>query len=97
MPRSKSTTSSRPSTQPARDAAAIPSTWTDAARDGNGVGVTNINQIEDAALTVASYLCEAGGAPIVAANWINAIAAYNASVDDDNRVAKAANHHATVR
>ncbi|MFC6355903.1 lytic transglycosylase domain-containing protein [Luethyella okanaganae] len=75
----------------------IPSSWAAHARDGNGDGETDVNQIDDAALTAASYLCEAGGDLAVAQNWITAIAAYNPSADYNNRVAETANHYATVK
>jgi membrane-bound lytic murein transglycosylase B len=38
----------------------IPSTWRRWARDGNGDGVDNPNNIYDAALSAATYLCASG-------------------------------------
>lgn len=75
----------------------IPSTWAATAQDGNRDGNTDINQIDDAALTAASHLCDVGGDLTVSANWIAAIGAYNPSIDYNNRVAAAANHYATLR
>ncbi len=39
----------------------IPTTWADAARDGDGDGVASPNDIDDAALAAAGYLCPGGG------------------------------------
>ncbi|NTW40298.1 MAG: hypothetical protein HGA44_10505, partial [Cellulomonadaceae bacterium] len=74
----------------------IPSTWAAYAKDGNGDGAADISQIDDAALTAAAYLCEAGGDLSRPASWISAIASYNPDVDYNNRVAEAANRYATV-
>ncbi len=74
----------------------IPSTWALAAQDGNRDGTRDINQIDDAALAAAVHLCDVGGDLTVAENWIAAVAAYNPSVDYNNRVADAATHYATT-
>lgn len=75
----------------------IPSTWANAAQDGNRDGKKDINQIDDAALATAMHLCEVGGDLTQPENWIDAIRAYNPSVPYNNRVAEAANHYATLR
>lgn len=75
----------------------VPGTWVKVAQDGNKDGVADINQIDDAALTAAYHLCEAGGDLAVAGNWINAMRAYNDAVDYVNRVADAANTYANAR
>ncbi|WP_051208266.1 lytic transglycosylase domain-containing protein [Propionicicella superfundia] len=76
----------------------IPATWAQAARDGNKDGAKDINQIDDAALSAAVLLCEAGGGDLtVAEGWIAAVAAYNDSADYNNRVAEAATTYATLR
>lgn len=74
----------------------IPETWGEYAQDGNHDGASDINQIDDAALTTAVYLCTAGDLT-QPANWIAAIDAYNPSVEYNNRVAAAADHYGTLR
>lgn len=68
----------------------IPATWQKAAQDGNGDGTTDVNQIDDAALGAAVYLCDVGGDLTVAENWIAAVSAYNQSTEYNNQVAEAA-------
>lgn len=75
----------------------IPGTWAVHARDAVGDGVADIHNIDDAALTAAHYLCDAGGDLAQPQNWITAIAAYNQSVEYNNRVADAAIFYATLR
>lgn len=75
----------------------IPSTWAVHARDADGDGIAHIHNIDDAALTAAHYLCDAGGDLAQPQNWITAIAAYNQSVEYNNRVADAANFYASLR
>lgn len=75
----------------------IPSTWAMHAQDGDGDGVADIHNIDDAVLTAANYLCDAGGDLAQPQNWITAVAAYNQSVEYNNRVADAANFYATLR
>ncbi len=60
-------------------------------------GSPDINQIDDAALTVAVYLCSADGDLTRPEDWISAIASYNESTDYNNRVAEAANRYATLQ
>jgi membrane-bound lytic murein transglycosylase B len=55
----------------------IPSTWTRWATSADGA-VANPNDIDDAALTAARYLCAAGGDLSTAPGWQAALAAYNA-------------------
>lgn len=74
----------------------IPSTWASAGRDGNGDGVANPQQIDDAVLAAAHYLCDAGGDLSQSANWIRAVAAYNPNIAYNNRVADAANAYAAA-
>lgn len=74
----------------------IPSTWLLYAADGNGDGVADPQNIDDAALAAAAYLCDVGGNLRVGANFIRALSAYNASVEYNNRVASAANHYAAA-
>ncbi len=72
----------------------IPSTWQMYGSDGNGDGVRDPNQIDDAALAAAHYLCDVGGDLTVAANWISAVADYNPSAEYNNLVADAADAYA---
>lgn len=74
----------------------IPETWRQYAQDGNGDGTADVNQIDDAALTAAAYLCTAGDLT-QPTNWIAAVDAYNPSVEYNNRVAEAADQYATLR
>ena len=75
----------------------IPSTWAVFASDGNGDGVVDPQQIDDAVLTAAFYLCSIGDGPLSNPDsWIAAVGAYNSTVDYNNRVAAAAAHYATT-
>lgn len=56
----------------------IPSTWARWAADGNGDGRTDPDQIDDAALAAARYLCHAGDLSD-AATWRRAVFSYNHS------------------
>lgn len=74
----------------------IPATWQAFQRDGDGDGIADVQQIDDAALTAATYLCESGGDLTAADRWIAAIDAYNPSVEYNNRVAAAATGYAAA-
>lgn len=74
----------------------IPETWASFARDGDGDDIPNVQQIDDAALTAAAYLCDIGGDLTQPSAWIAAIHAYNPSVEYNNRVAAAATNYASV-
>jgi hypothetical protein len=56
----------------------LPSTWALDGIDGNGDGKADPNQIDDAALTAAAYLCRIGGDLTTGAGWEAAITGYNA-------------------
>lgn len=71
----------------------IPQTWAQWGADGNGDGIADPQQIDDAALAAARYLCHYGDLTD-AANWRTAVFAYNhldSYVDD---VAARANAYA---
>lgn len=71
----------------------IPATWQRWGADGNGDGVADPNQIDDAALAAGRYLC-AAGEMTSASGWRRAIFSYNhldSYVDD---VAATANTYA---
>ncbi|MBK0419115.1 lytic murein transglycosylase [Leucobacter sp. CSA1] len=74
----------------------IPSTWATWGADGNGDGIEDPQHIDDSALAAARYLCEVGGDLRQPENWIAAVAAYNDTVEYNNRVADAADHYASV-
>ena len=57
----------------------IPSTWANAARDGDGDGVMSPNDIDDAALAAAAYLCSGSGSVLGESAMRAAIFRYNAS------------------
>ena len=62
----------------------IPSTWADAARDGDGDGVESPNDLDDAALAAAAYLCSGSGSVLGDSAMSAAIYRYN---QDDYYVA----------
>lgn len=73
----------------------IPDTWERWGVDGSGDGVADPNQIDDAALAAARYLC-ASGTMADAASWRAAVFSYNhldSYVDD---VAAVANRYAAA-
>jgi membrane-bound lytic murein transglycosylase B len=71
----------------------LPSTWAKWGADGNGDGVASPNQIDDAALAAARYLC-ASGTMTTAAGWQAAVFSYNHSNAYVNEVADIANRYA---
>ncbi|MGO1769768.1 MAG: lytic transglycosylase domain-containing protein [Microbacterium sp.] len=73
----------------------IPETWRHFARDGAGTGEPDPQNIDDAAMTTAAYLCASGGDLTDGANWIAAVHAYNPTIDYNNRVAEAASRYAS--
>lgn len=74
----------------------VPATWAAHATDGNGDGVLDVNQIDDAALSAAVYLCEVGGDVTTREGWITAVAAYNSATDYNHQVAAAADRYASM-
>jgi len=71
----------------------IPSTWARWGADGNGDGVADPNQIDDAALAAARYLC-ASGPMTTSQGWRAAVLSYNQSDEYANEVAATANQYA---
>lgn len=57
----------------------IPSTWQLVGRDGNGDGTADPFNIDDAALSAATYLCANGRDLSTAQGWTDAIYSYNQS------------------
>ena len=70
----------------------IPSTWEKWASDGNGDDVADPNQIDDAALATARYLC-ASGPMNTAEGWRAAVFSYNHDNDYVDKVARVANEY----
>ncbi|TQL01404.1 lytic murein transglycosylase [Cellulomonas sp. SLBN-39] len=75
----------------------IPTTWVEHGTDGDGDGVADPFQVDDAALTAARYLCDAGGDLTTPEGWTAALAAYNADADYARRVTQAAQDYAQGR
>jgi membrane-bound lytic murein transglycosylase B len=71
----------------------IPSTWSSWGSDGNGDGDANPNQIDDAALGAARYLC-ASGSVATAEAWRAAVFSYNNLDSYVDEVARRANEYA---
>jgi hypothetical protein len=68
----------------------IPSTWRTWRADGDGDGSANINDINDAALAAARYLCASGQDLATGSGWSAAIFSYNHSQDYVDQVYAAA-------
>ena len=64
----------------------IPSTWRNWASDGNGDGVANPQNIDDATVTAGRYLCAGGRDLATAAGWWAAVLSYNNSVEYGQKV-----------
>ncbi|MCE1174776.1 MAG: lytic murein transglycosylase [Propionibacteriales bacterium] len=71
----------------------IPGTWRRWGADADADGVADPNQIDDATLTAARYLC-ADGSMRSPAGWRAAVLSYNHSGEYADRVAGAANAYA---
>jgi membrane-bound lytic murein transglycosylase B len=69
----------------------IGSTWAKWGTDASGDGIADPNNIDDAALTTARYLCAAGRDMSDGDGWTSAIHAYNHSDDYVNAVRASAN------
>ena len=72
----------------------IPSTWDFMAADGDGDGVADPNDLDDAALAAGRYLCAGERDLADPGSWIAAIASYNSALDYNHRVAGAADAYA---
>ena len=70
----------------------IPQTWRTWGADGNGDGQADPNQLDDAALTAALYLCHAGDLS-TGDGWRRAVLSYNHSESYVDDVAKLANSY----
>ncbi|AOS61583.1 lytic transglycosylase domain-containing protein [Actinoalloteichus hymeniacidonis] len=64
----------------------LPTTWHLYGRDANGDGVADPQNIDDAVLSAATYLCSEGGDLTTGVGWWTAVMTYNNSVDYGQRV-----------
>jgi hypothetical protein len=74
----------------------IPSTWARWRSDGNGDGVADPNNIDDAALAAGRYLCANGRDLSTGPGWRSAVLSYNNSDDYGRRVYAAADQYASA-
>jgi membrane-bound lytic murein transglycosylase B len=72
----------------------IPSTWSTWGSDGDGDGVADPQDIDDAAYSAARYLCSSGGDLATGAAWTAAVFSYNHSDDYVRAVYTAATTYA---
>jgi hypothetical protein len=72
----------------------IPSTWAKWRSDGNGDGVADPNNIDDAALAAGRYLCAGGRDLATGPGWRAAVLSYNNSDEYGRRVYAAADSYA---
>ncbi|GAA1743590.1 lytic transglycosylase domain-containing protein [Aeromicrobium alkaliterrae] len=73
----------------------IPSTWARWGADGNGDGVSDPHQIDDAALAAVRYLCH-GGSTTTPSEWRRAVFSYNHSDAYVDQIASRANAYAAA-
>jgi hypothetical protein len=74
----------------------IPSTWTAFKVDADNDGVADPNDIDDASLTAATYLCQGGRDMSQADSWWDAILSYNAIRPYAQKVFDAANEYGRI-
>lgn len=74
----------------------IPQTWRNWHVDGNGDGVEDPHNLDDAVVATSNYLCRASGDMVDRAGWRAGIGAYNSSDAYIRAVADAANRFATA-
>lgn len=74
----------------------IPETWRRWGVDANGDGVADPDNLDDAALTAARYLCDRGGDLTTEGGWRQALAAYNLSGPYRTDVQDRANRYAVL-
>jgi membrane-bound lytic murein transglycosylase B len=71
----------------------IPATWNQYKVDADNDGVADPNDIDDASLTAATYLCQGGRDLSKAESWWDAILSYNAVQPYAQKVFEAANDY----
>lgn len=72
----------------------IASTWRDWAADGDGDGVADVDDVDDASLAAARYLCASGADLTTPTGWTQAVHSYNHSDEYVRAVLGAANTYA---
>lgn len=72
----------------------IPTTWEQWGADGDGDGVRNPHDLDDAALAAARYLCDAGDDLSASEGWSRAVLTYNRSQAYARKVARTATEYA---
>ncbi len=73
----------------------LPSTWARWAADGDGDGIADPQDLDDAALAAGRYLCGTGGDLAAGPAWVSAVLAYNHDDAYVNAVYVAASAYAT--
>lgn len=73
----------------------LPTTWEVYGADGNGDGVRDPHQLDDAALAAAAYLCADGRDTSSGEGWWDGVLTYNRSVSYARLVWAAADRYAT--
>lgn len=74
----------------------LPTTWKLFGADGNGDGVRDPHQLDDAARAAAAYLCEGGRDMADGDGWWDGVLAYNRSLSYAQLVWAAADRYATA-
>lgn len=74
----------------------LPTTWAQYGRDGNGDGVRDPNQLDDAAAAAAAHLCSGGRDTASGEGWWDGVLTYNRSVSYARLVWAAAERYATA-
>ncbi len=74
----------------------LPATWGRYGADGDGDGVRNPDDLDDAATAAARYLCANGRDSADGDGWWDGVLAYNRSIDYARRVWTAADRYATA-
>jgi membrane-bound lytic murein transglycosylase B len=74
----------------------LPGTWARYGADGNGDGVRNPHQLDDAALAAARYLCADGRDTASGEGWWAGVLTYNSSIDYARLVWAAADRYTTA-
>ncbi len=72
----------------------IPTTWARWASDGDGDGVRNPQDVDDAALAAGRYLCASGKRLGTRDGWLRAIVTYNRSASYVQKVSSTATRYA---
>jgi membrane-bound lytic murein transglycosylase B len=74
----------------------LPATWARHGADGDGDGVRDPHDLDDAAAAAARYLCANGRDTADGDGWWDGVLAYNRSIDYARRVWTAADRYATA-